>query len=200
MNKSTTVYIIALVLFASCTQHIIQDESATLAKSPVQVVHILKGSINNKIILSANTIYLKRNVVTAQIPAFITKVNIRLGDKVERSSVLYELETKERRAIGVDTGLTKLGIIKVYASASGIISTLDKQQTGDYVLEGTQLCTIAESNDLSFQINVPYEFSQFAKVGSKCIITLPDNSTHNAIITTLLSAMNALAQTQPMLA
>jgi multidrug efflux pump subunit AcrA (membrane-fusion protein) len=207
MNKSTFIYIITLLvsIIASCTQHAPQEESIAVAKSPVQVVHVRNGSINDKIILSANTIYLKRNVVTAQIPAFITKVHVRLGDQVRKGAVLYELESKERRAMGqqasgIDSGLNELGMIKVYAPASGIISTLDKQQTGDYILEGTQLCTIAESNDLSFQVNVPYEYSQFAKVGSKCVITLPDNSTHDAVITTPLSAMNALAQTQPMLA
>ncbi|MCW3077073.1 MAG: hypothetical protein JWO32_1682, partial [Bacteroidetes bacterium] len=65
---------------------------------------------------------------------------------------------------------------------------------------GTQLCTIAESNDLAFQINVPYELSQFAKTGNSCLITLPDNSTHTGIITTPLTAMNGTAQTQTMLA
>jgi hypothetical protein len=119
--------------------------------------------------------------------------------------VLYELQTKESKALGKDlinsdTALSHFGIIKIYAPASGIISTFDKQQTGDYVLEGTQLCTIAESNDLAFQINAPYEFSQFTKVGGKCIITLPDNSTHPAIITTPLTSMNTLAQTQTILA
>lgn len=207
MNKNIFSYSIALLVsvVASCTQQQPPEASTVSARSPVQVVHVQKGSVDDKIILSANTIYLKRNIVTAQIPAFITRVHVRLGDKVKQGAVLFELESKERRAMGqqasgIDTGLSGLGLIKVYAPASGIISTLDKQQTGDYVLEGTQLCTIAESNDLSFQINVPYEFARFAKVGSKCVITLPDNSTHDATITTTLSAMNALAQTQPILA
>ncbi len=206
MNKNRILYtIVIFTLFASCKNNTTTEESVASAKSPVQVTNIHKGSINDRIILSATTIYLKRNIVTAQIPAFIIKVNIKLGDKVKQGAVLYELESKEHRAMGqqnsiVDSGLIGLGIIKVYAPASGIISTFDKQQIGDYILEGTQLCTIAESNDLSFQINVPFEFAQFAKVGSNCIITLPDNSTHDGTITTPLSAMNALAQTQPMLA
>ena len=202
------IYIYALLLilvFAACNNKPQVEEEKITPRSPVEIVHIRLGSIDDHLTLSATTIYLKRNVITAEIPAFITKVNIHLGDKVVKGQVLYELQTKESKALGkqtinADTALTHFGNIKIYSPASGIISTFDKQQTGDYVLEGTQLCTIAESNDLAFQINVPYEYSKYTKSGNYCTITLPDNSTHTAIITTPLTAMNTLAQTQTILA
>lgn len=192
-------------LFMGCGSKLQEVEQVIVPKSPVQITSIRMGSIDDNLTLSATTIYLKRNVITAEIPAFITKVNIHLGDRIVKGQVLYELQTKERKALGKqiinsDTSLTNFGNIKIYAPASGIITTFDKQQTGDYILEGTQLCTIAESNDLAFQINVPYEFSQFIKIGSQCTIILPDNSIHSATITTPLTAMNALAQTQTILA
>lgn len=199
-------YILLFSVFLIACKTIPTEEETSIApKSPVQISSIRIGEIDDNLLLSATTIYLNRNVITAEIPAFITKVNIHLGDKIIKGQVLYELQTKESKALGkqsfnIDTSITNIGIIKVYAPASGIISTFDKQQTGDYVLEGTQLCTIAESNDLAFQINVPYEFTQFTKVGTHCTITLPDNSVHTAIITTPLSAMNSLAQTQTILA
>ena len=193
------------VFLIACKTIPTEEETSIAPKSPVQISSIRIGEIDDNLLLSATTVYLNRNVITAEIPAFITKVNIHLGDKVIKGQVLYELQTKESKALGkqsfnIDTSITNIGIIKIYAPASGIISTFDKQQTGDYVLEGTQLCTIAESNDLAFQINVPYEFTQFTKVGTHCTITLPDNSVHAAIITTPLSAMNSLAQTQTILA
>ena len=192
-------------LFVGCSSKLQEVEQVIVPKSPVQITSIRMGSIDDNLTLSATTIYLKRNVITAEIPAFITKVNIHLGDRIVKGQVLYELQTKERKALGKqiinsDTSLTNFGNIKIYAPASGIITTFDKQQTGDYILEGTQLCTIAESNDLAFQINVPYEFSQFIKIGNQCTIILPDNSIHTATITTPLTAMNALAQTQTILA
>lgn len=204
MKKLIYIFLVSTVLVA-CSAKQVEEEVLVTPKSPVQISAIRIGAIDDNLILSATTIYLKRNVITAEIPAFITKVNIHLGDKVTKGQVLYELQTKESKALGkqiinTDTALTNFGNIKIYAPASGIISTFDKQQTGDYVLEGTQLCTIAESNDLAFQINVPYEFSQFTKSGSQCVITLPDNSTHNASITTALTTMNSLAQTQTILA
>ncbi len=204
MTKINFIILVS-VFFTACGSKKLEEEILATPKSPVQIASIRIGEIDDNLTLSATTIYLKRNVITAEIPAFITKVNISLGAKVIKGQVLYELQTKERKALGkqiinVDTTLTNFGNIKIYAPASGIITTFDKQQTGDYVLEGAQLCTIAESNDLAFQINVPYEFSQFTKIGSQCTITLPDNSVHLGIITTPLTVMNTLAQTQTILA
>jgi len=183
----------------------LEETAIANPKSIVDVVIVKYGSIDDELVLSATTIYLKRNVVTATIPAFITNVRVKLGDAVNKGDVLYELESKERRALSngaikLDSSMTNFGLIKIKASASGIISTLDKQQPGDYVLEGTQLCTIAESNDLAFQVNVPYEFSSFTKPGKDCIIQLPDGTTHKAAFTKTLSGMNVLAQTQTVLA
>lgn len=205
INKHYIYIFLLSIVFTSCNNTVQVEQKLLQPKSPVQVTSIRLGAINDRLTLSATTIYLKRNVITAEIPAFIVKVNIHLGDRVLKGQVLYELQTKESKALGKqiinsDSSLAHFGIIKLYAPASGIISTFEKQQTGDYVLEGTPLCTIAESSDLAFQINVPYEFSQFTKVGSTCTITLPDNSVHTAKITTQLSAMNILAQTQTILA
>lgn len=204
MYKNPPLLLLLLILSA-CKNQPAEAERVTLPQSPVQITKLRIGSITDNLILSATTVYLKRNVITAEIPAFITKVNIRLGEKISKGQVLYELQTKESKALGKqiitrDTTLANFGNIKIYAPASGIITTFDKQQTGDYILEGTQLCTIAESNDLAFQLNVPYEFSALTKVGNRCTITLPDNSVHDAIITTPLTAMNVLAQTQTILA
>jgi hypothetical protein len=189
----------------ACSKPAAEEDTAVIAKVPVEVIGLSNGVIKDELTLFANTLYLKRNVVTAPIPAFITKVFIKLGDPVKEGQLLYVLETKERKALGThavmpDSAATTFGKINVIAPASGIISTLDKQQIGDYVLEGGQLCTIAESNALAFAVNVPYEFSGFAKTGAACILLLPDNSRHAARFTTPLTTMNSLAQTQTILA
>jgi multidrug efflux pump subunit AcrA (membrane-fusion protein) len=174
-------------------------------KTQVQITQIQDGTISNDLVLSATSIYLKRNSVTSSIAAFITKVYVKLGDHVKQGQVLYLLESKERKALGtdinkVDPSLNSFGIITVKAPASGIVTTFDKQQTGEYILEGTQLCTIAASTDLAFQINVPYEYISLVKPGVKCSITLPDLSKHTATITTPLASMNIVEQTQILLA
>ena len=200
--KRIYLFIPAILALNACTPSADSgSEDGPVPKTGVEVAHIRRGSVSDDLELSANTIYLKRNMVTSPIPAFITRVNVRLGDYVNRGDILFELESKERRALGskvsaLDTAFADFGIIRVKAQASGVVSTLDKQQTGDYVLEGALLCTIAESNDLAFQINVPYEFTQYVKPGQSCRVVLPDNSVHDAVISTPLSTMNLAAQTQ----
>lgn len=204
--KFTLIFTTLLLLLASCGGNdTASTEEVVTAKTPVQVVNVSQGSVDDELILFATTIYLKRNAVTAPIPSFITSVNVKLGDRVTKGQTLYILQSKESRALGsdiskIDTSLTNFGIVRVKASASGVISTLDKQQTGDYVLEGMQLCTIAESNDLAFQVNVPYEYAAFAKTGKVCQLLLPDNSTYPATFTKALTTMNVGAQTQTILA
>ena len=198
-----------IVIFAfatsACNNSPQEEGSAIKAKVSVEVVGLTMGIVKDDLTLFANTLYLKRNVVTTPIPAFITQVFIKLGDPVKQGQVLYQLETKERRALGSqavmpDSSSTSFGKIVIKAPASGIISTLDKQQIGDYVLEGGQLCTIAESSALAFAVNVPFEFREFTKTGMKCSFVLPDNSVHAATFTTPLTTMNVLAQTQTILA
>ena len=205
MSMNLRVIMILIVLFSSCSRTATEGDTAVKAKVAVEVTELSKGVVKDELTLFANTLYLKRNVVTAPIPAFITQVFIKLGDPVKLGQVLYLLETKERRALGSqavmpDSSSVSFGKITIKAPASGIISTLDKQQIGDYVLEGGQLCTIAESSALAFAVNVPFEFTAFAQTGTKCVLVLPDNSRHPATFKTPLSTMNSLAQTQTILA
>ncbi len=162
-----------------------------------------RGGISNSLTLFGTTLYLRRNAVTAPVAAFITKVNVSLGARVKAGQPLYELETKERRALGtlsVGRDSALVGRITVRAASGGLITTFDKQQTGDYVLEGTQLCTIAEDNALAVQVNVPYEYGALARPGRTCRVRLPDGRTLTATFTTPLTTVNALAQTQSVLA
>ena len=111
-------YILLFSVFLIACKTIPTEEETSIApKSPVQISSIRIGEIDDNLLLSATTIYLNRNVITAEIPAFITKVNIHLGDKIIKGQVLYELQTKESKALGkqsfnIDTSITNIGIIK----------------------------------------------------------------------------------------
>lgn len=196
----------AAIFLSACNQA--AGTSAALPdskpKTLIKVVKPLKQDLKEVQKVFATSLYLKRNVITAPVPAFITRVYSKLGDKVTKGQVLYTLETKERRAlqsesIRLDSTLQGFGYLTIRAPASGIISTLDKQQLGDYVLEGTQLCSIAESSQLAFQLNLPYELTQYVQKHPQCDILLPDNRTLKGTITAPLTSMNLLAQTQPYL-
>jgi biotin carboxyl carrier protein len=205
MKKNSLLLAGVMLLLACHSSQEKTTERELRPKSPVEISRIENGSIDDELILSATSVYLRRNSVTSSIPGFITRVNIRLGDHVKKGQILYQLESKERKALGqditkVDPSLSGFGIIQIKAPASGIVTTFDKQQTGEYVLEGAPLCTISESRDLAFQVNVPFEYSAVVKPGKKCVITLPDSSRYQAIITTPLTSMNLTAQTQTLLA
>ncbi|KAA8485580.1 HlyD family secretion protein [Arcticibacter tournemirensis] len=194
-----------LLTLSACHSNDTQTIKEPKPRTAVQITQVGTGAISDDLVLSGTSVYLKRNMVTSSIAAFITNVYVKLGDHVRKGQSLYLLESKERKALGaditkVDPSLKGFGLITVTAPASGIITTFDKQQTGEYVLEGTQLCTIAASNDLAFQVNVPYEYADLVKPGKKCVITLPDGSAHQATITTPLATMNAAEQTQVLLA
>lgn len=205
--RAQYILISFLLTFAlsRCTTATIENDVPVKARVPVHVTGISIGNISNELTFSASTLYLKRNVVTSPIPAFIAEVFTKLGDPVKRGQLLYVLETKERRALGANASLSDstmgtYGAIKVKAPATGIVSTLDKQQVGDYVLEGSQLCTIAESNALAFAVNIPFEYKNFTRSGTPCTLLMPDNTSHRAKFTTPLTTMNSLAQTQTILA
>jgi len=206
MKKSITSIILLLCLFTiGCKSNNTTEEVVQKPRVPVEVTTMKNGSVNDNLQLSATTVYLSHNIVMAPIPAYITKVYIKIGERVSQGQLLYELESKERRALGntpvqYDSSLAGYGKITVKASTSGVITTIERQQAGDYVLEGTPLCTIAQSNGVTFQINVPFEFIKYVTSGTSCIIVLPDNSRHKAIITKPLTSMNVAAQTQSVLA
>lgn len=205
MHSNTNYLVLLLFAVVACNPPAVEEEVEIKARVPVTVTELAHGTVKDELVFYANTQYLKRNVVSSPIPAFITNVSVKLGDAVKEGQILYTLETKERRALGVeavmpDSSATSFGKIRVKAPASGIISTLDKQQIGDYVLEGSQLCTIAESSALSFAVNVPFEFNAFARAGMNCTVVLPDGSHHAGKFTVPLTTMNVLAQTQTILA
>jgi hypothetical protein len=194
--------LIFLSIFSSCHQ----EETVAIDEKPkaqVKVVSPQKEDLKVQQNFFGTSVYLSRNLITSPIPAFITKVHIRLGQSVNKGDLLYELETKEHRALQgqqlSDSIPENFGYINVKAPADGIISTLDKQQPGDYVLEGMLLCTVAESKQLVFQLNLPYEYNNIVKKNPDCEVQLPDSTVLDARIVSPLTTMNLLTQTQPFL-
>lgn len=208
--KCSNILLVSLLFltlsFYSCRNPVASTgDPQTVPKTPVEVVNIEKGSICDTITLFGSTFYPKRNSVTAPIPAYISRVNIKLGDKVNIGDVLFVLQSKESFALGksiakVEGGMENIGQILVKSPVTGVVLSLDKQLPGDYVLEGTLLCTLAESSELVFLVNVPYEYIPYTKKDARCIIELPDKARYTATFRDALSTMNVSSQTQPVLA
>lgn len=207
--KNNSIFIICLLLMLSSCKgkkgNAKTDNGSRTPKTSVRVTTVSYGSVNDELTFFGTTIYLRRNTINAPIAAYVTDVRVKLGDHVNKGDLLYMLQSKESRALGnafskSDTSLNGFGIIKLRATESGVITTFDKQQTGEYITEGTQLCSIAADNELAIQVNVPFEFTEYTSVGRSCTLSLSDGKKYPATFTKVLTAMNAVSQTQTILA
>src|SRR5579859_1155410 len=105
------------LLLSACHGPSTPDQPIEKTKTNVQVTAIGSGEIKNDLVLSATSVYLRRNSVTTPVAAFITKVYVKMGDHVQKGQTIYLLESKERKALGsdiskVDASLNGFGIIK----------------------------------------------------------------------------------------
>lgn len=189
-------------LFAliSCTNNSKPVEEAEIkVTTPVTVTSITTGSISKVINLTATSSYLKKNTVKSTATGYITKIACNIGEYVKAGSPLYSVKTKEADALSnfskTNPEFAFSGELTIKAPTSGIVSEVNKQ-ANDYVDDGDQLCVIAEQNSLVFLLNVPFEQNKHATIGSSCEIVLPDSTRIQGTITSKLSAIDAVSQTQ----
>ena len=200
LPKYITGLAVSLLAF-SCNN---KTEEAAAEIKPVAQVKITNVSYKNmeeQVTLTATSVYLQRSQVTAPVAGYITRVYVKYGDAVSKGQSLYEIETKERTALGnnainEDSTLRNFGKLTIKAPSGGIITIIDRQQTGEYIMEGNPFCTITQSGDLAFQLNVPFEYHSLVEHNSYCMLVLPDKSQMQARIVKALSSLNASAQTQ----
>ncbi len=192
-----TAFFIAILF--SCKEQVTTQNEEKHSVS-VKTVFVEQGNIESEINLNGKTVYLKKNTIISPISGYIVKMNIRFGDKVQKNDVLFEIQTKENKALeNTNTFNGKSGIIKVLASSDGIINELNISETGGFILEGGALCSIAGNQDLMVQVNVPFQYNSLLKMDAKCKIFLSDNSSLDGTIYKILPIINEPDQTQNVL-
>lgn len=194
---SIAFFILAGCMF-SCTNSSQPEDSAQKAVTPVTVTHIKTEAISDYILLNATSAFQEQNIVAANINGYVREVLVVPGQEVKKGKLLFVIATKEAEALGgrvVDTSLHFNGIIAIRAAKSGYVSLLSHQQ-GDYVTEGTTLCTIANRSSFAFELQVPYALTPFVKVGQHCEIILPDSQNLVGTIASKTATVNPTAQTQ----
>jgi len=192
--------LIVLITLFSCTNNSKPaEEAATKVTTPVTVTSVTTGSISKVINLTATSSYLKKNTVKSAATGYITKISCNIGEYVKAGSPLYSVKTKEAEALSkfskTNPEFTFSGELTIKAPTSGIITEVTKQ-ANDYVADGDQLCVIAEQSSLVFLLNVPFEQNKHAALGTNCEILLPDSTRIPGTITSKLSAIDAVSQTQ----
>lgn len=166
----------------------------------VKTTVVKQGDIESRVTLNGKTIYLKKNIIVSPIAGYVTKLNIRYGEVVQKNEVLFEVQTKESKALE-NTGTLKesAGVLKVLAPAGGIINELIINETGGFVVEGGPMCSIVETADFVIQMNVPFQYNTLIKEIMKCKIILPDNTLLDGYVSKILPVINVATQTQDVL-
>ena len=200
--KKILIFLFANFMFStmiSCKQQSenLKEETPVVA---VKTATITQGDIHNMLSFNGKTVYLKKNTIISPISGYIVKLNVSYGDMVQKNDLLFEIQTKEKKALGsADSLLSKVGVIKIMAPSNGVVSELSINQSGVYVAEGIPLCTISENRDLMFQLNIPFEYNQLMKIGSGCRVLLSDQTFVEGTVFKIMPEVNTVSQTQNVL-
>ena len=158
-----------------------EEESApeeTEIVSPVTVTSISQAPLTEYLELNATSMFLKKNVVKANVNGYIKQANAVVGKFVDQGQLLFTLRTKESESIGnavnaLDSSFQFSGTINVKASRPGYITEVN-HQVGDYVQDGEQLALMSDINSFVFVMNLPYELRPYVLGKKEVLLELPD--------------------------
>ena len=193
---SLSIGILSFILYSCAKKEAKEAEQTpvvTVRTSPVKF-----GAIDNKLSFNGKTIYLKKNLVISPLSGYILKMFIKFGDTVKKGQLLFEIQTKESKALESSND-GNIGIIRILSPSNGVISTLNITASGAYAVEGASLCTIAESNDVMVQLNLPFEFNSLVKKGTSVTLILDENTKFEGTVYQILPTVDEANQTQQIL-
>ena len=184
-------------MIASCVKKETNQEEQTQVVS-IKTSAVKFGEIDSKLTFNGKTVYLKKNMVASPISGYVLKISIKFGDYVKKNDLLFEIQTKENKALE-NSNSGNMGLIKVFAPSQGVINTLNITENGAYVVEGTSLCTVAENHDVLVQLNLPFEYNSLVKTGTKCTIVLGEDTKFEGTVYQILPTVDEANQTQQVL-
>jgi multidrug efflux pump subunit AcrA (membrane-fusion protein) len=201
--KNTSLLILlttVLSLLLSCgSKQPEKSEEIVVPKAAVKITAPVKGKIENQLVLNGKTVFMKKNQVVAPISGYITAVHVKYGDKVQEGNPLFEIQTRENKALQQSGNASDLGKITVSATTSVMVNEPVTLEVGAYVVEGTLLCSLVDISDLLVQVNVPYENHNLIKQGMRCRLFLPDNSQIEGNVFQISPFIDESSQTQEVL-
>jgi hypothetical protein len=183
----------------SCKTRVNEGEELMPVVS-VKVMSLMKGDIEDEVSFNGTTVYLKKNLVVSPIGGYITKADVKFGDEVWKNKPLFEIQTRERKALQDENDpVADFGTLSITATSNGFIDDLAVSEPGVYVAEGSTLCSILNNKDLMVRVNVPFEYNQIVTTGRKCRIFLTDNTIISGFVSRILPLVDELNQTQTIL-
>lgn len=166
----------------------------------VKAEPVISGAIESEISFNGSTVYLKKSQVLSPISGYVVRTNIRFGQEVQKGMLLFELKTRESKALesANDTSVIS-GTVKIHAGSDGFISELNINESGVYVAEGSIMCSIVNNTDLMVRLNVPYEYVSIPGREKKCKIRLADNTVISGSVFRMMPSVDESNQTQTVL-
>ena len=195
------VYIIIFFAIISCkTKAVDQEEESPSVKTPVSIITISKGTLEEDIELNATSSFLQKWIVRANATGYIQSDKVQLNSYVGRGQSLYSIKTKEAQSIGnsinaLDASFRFTGINSIKANGNGFISQINHQK-GDYVQDGDQLAVITDTRSFVFLLDVPYELRPYIINKKSLEIVLPDGEKLQGSIYGNMPSMDVVSQTQ----
>jgi hypothetical protein len=166
----------------------------------VKVTPLIRGDIEDEVSFNGTSVYLKRNPIVSPIAGYITKANVKFGEEVQKGQPLFEIQTRERKALQEENDpAADFGTIVISASSDGFIDDLTISEPGVYVAEGSPLCSILNNNDLMIRVNVPFEYNSTVTAGRRCRIVLADKTVIKGSVSRILPVVDKASQTQAVL-
>lgn len=166
----------------------------------VTAEQILSGTIENEISFNGSTVYLKKSQVLSPVAGYVVRTNVRYGQEVHKGMVLFDIKTREAKALeSVSDTSDKSGTLKIISESDGFISELNINEPGVYVPEGSTLCNIVNNKDLMVRLNVPYEYVSVLSREKNCKIRLADNTVVQGSVFRMLPSVDEANQTQSVL-
>ena len=186
----------SLQLLFSCQTRAPEGEQKMPVVS-VKVSPLTKGDIVSEVSFNGSSVYLRKNLVVSPIAGYVSKVYVKYGEEVQKGQPLFELQTREGKALqnGKEPS-SGIGSLVVNASSDGFIDEIASSEPGVYVAEASLLCSILNNNDLMIKVNVPFEYNKIVTVGQRCKILLSDNSVINGSVSRILPVVDEASQTQ----
>ena len=201
MKKSfILIFAFGIIYNLSSCRNNSTSEGEQMPVVSVRAEPLISGKIENEISFNGSTVYLKKTQVISPISGYVVSTNVRYGQEVRKDMVLFELKTREAKALesGNDTsGIS--GKVQVRAGSDGFISELNINEPGLYVSEGSIMCNIINNRDLIVRVNVPYEYISVLSSQKNCKIRLADNTFIPGSVYRILPTVDEANQTQGVL-
>jgi multidrug efflux pump subunit AcrA (membrane-fusion protein) len=203
MKKAFTLFswLITLFLFSCKGKDAPAEAEAPTdeVQTPVTITTIANEPLTEYVELNAMSTFLQSSFIKSTAIGYIKTANVKPGQFVRAGQVAFIMQTKEAKALGntinsLDPSFKFSGIIKIYATQTGYITSVD-HQVGDYVQDGEQLAVLSDAKSFGFLLNLPYELRPYLSNNKTIDVALPDKTILKGTVSRIMPSVDSVSQT-----